>query len=190
MKATQSDRLRTAFPTALREEVKGALGVVPPGAHPPTPGDVGPIFVAGERIGIPHRIYSPEPAEAQLEALSPLHRRLVACLYTRHHDGFVREKHLRELLTVAEPWVVPFVVQLVGEYVLEIVLLLGSRAPLFQQPSFISFAHANPDFLQLTKQRATSYWGCYYRHRYPELRDYPGIKLIEALERASATEDG
>ncbi|MGH1340362.1 MAG: hypothetical protein ACRBN8_02330 [Nannocystales bacterium] len=187
MEPTESDRLRTAFPTALRNDVERALAVLPPTAHPPTQ-DVGPVLVAGERIRIPHRIYSSEPNEVQLDGLSPLHRKLVACLYTRHHDGFVREKHLRELLRDAERWVVPFVIQLVGEYVLEVILLLESRAPLFQQPHFVTFARANPDFIDLTKQRAISYWDCYHRHRYPKLKDYPGVKLIEALERASATQ--
>lgn len=51
-------------------------------------------------------------------------------MFTRHHDGYVRQEWAREVVPVAEPWVVPFMVQLLGEYVVEIVVDLhrGLRA--------------------------------------------------------------
>src|ERR1700738_4820844 len=35
---------------------------------------------------------------------------------TRHHDGFVRERHVREILDADHPWVPLFVLQLLGAY--------------------------------------------------------------------------
>lgn len=36
----------------------------------------------------------------------------------------VRQRHLEKVLGSTDPWVVPFVVQLVGEYVLEILVVI------------------------------------------------------------------
>lgn len=89
-------------------------------------------------------------------------------------------------MTGVDPWVVPFVIQLVGEYVLEVILLLDSQSRLFRQPDFITFARTNPGFIDRTKQRAISYWDCDHRHRYPKLERYPAVRLLEALVQASA----
>lgn len=35
-------------------------------------------------------------------------------LYTRHHDGHVRQRHLARIIEVTDSWIVPFVVQLIG----------------------------------------------------------------------------
>jgi hypothetical protein len=38
----------------------------------------------------------------------------------RHHDGFGRQRQLKTLLDADEPWTAPFIVQLLGEYVIQI----------------------------------------------------------------------
>ncbi|WP_020498131.1 hypothetical protein [Sciscionella marina] len=50
--------------------------------------------VEGEKPRIPYRIYNPEPSETFLADLDVLERLLLACLYTRNHDGFVRQRNL------------------------------------------------------------------------------------------------
>jgi len=116
---------------------------------------------------------------------------MLDCLYTRHHDGYVRERRLERVVGLAEPWVAPFVVQLVGEYVDEILLVV--RRALVRALStpgsvvasvYARFAAENPDFIDRTEQRVVSYWNCYYRYRYPSLRDYPGSAVVAALRSA------
>ena len=121
-----------------------------------------------------------------------LERDVYACLYTRHHNGYVRQRHLRSIVGISHPWVVPFVVQLIGEYVLEIVADIreglsdldvpGSS----QRAQYAVFVAANPGFLDLTSSRVVSYWNCYYRFEYPQLSEYPGFQLISSLRRAPA----
>src|SRR5258708_29026596 len=41
-------------------------------------------------------------------------------LLTRSTDGYLRQRALRTIIDLEEPWVAPFVVLLVGEYVVEI----------------------------------------------------------------------
>lgn len=49
------------------------------------------LTVTGERVDIPYRIYNPEPAAEVADALPAIERDVLACLYTRHHDGYVRQ---------------------------------------------------------------------------------------------------
>jgi hypothetical protein len=115
--------LARAFPRSVRADLGVVLSVVPPSILP-THGTVGvarqnlPV-VDGEHLKIPYRIYAPEPAGGV--ALSPVQGLTLDCLHTRHHDGFVRQRRLRRVVDVSVPWVVPFVVALIGEYVLEII---------------------------------------------------------------------
>ncbi|MFT9661763.1 hypothetical protein ACM0CQ_05860 [Mycobacteroides abscessus subsp. abscessus] len=50
-----------------------------------------------------------------------MQRTILGCLYTRHYDGFVRQQWVRTILDTEHLWVAPFVIQLVGEYVPEII---------------------------------------------------------------------
>jgi hypothetical protein len=98
-----------------------------------------------------------------------------------HCDGFVRQKHVRGLVSRTEPWVAPFVVQLLGEYILEIVETIDEASDGLKTDHFRAFVRQNPAFIQLTLQRATSYWNCYYRRSFPKLEDYPVVRLLRSL---------
>lgn len=180
-----------AFPRRLRADVRAALEVLPSAEFPPA----SPFrtLLADEVVTIPYRIYVPEPSADCEEALPPKQRAVLDCLYTRHHDGWVRQRRLERVVGLVEPWVTPFVVQLIGEYVEEILLVIErSLLPGLATPGspvdsiYGGFAAENPQFVGLTGQRATSYWDCYYRRRRPKLSDYPGYRLVAALEAAAA----
>lgn len=175
-----TERIAGGFPVRLRESVQTALRIVPEGPHSPTSNDVGPILLRGESVRIPSRVYFPVPAPSQTSGLSEVERRIVECIYTRHHDGRVRQRYLEAVLSADEAWVAPFVVQLLGEYLLEILQVLGRND--LRRPSIVAFAAENPAFMFLTRQRAISYWNCYHQHRFPKRRDYPAIRMLDALE--------
>jgi hypothetical protein len=189
-----------AFPCDLRPHGREVLARLPVAAHhavgsvTSTNAHEWPdITVMGEPVTLPYRIYNPMPSPSLLGALSGVEQTMVACLYTRHHDGFVRRTYLRTLLTSTEPWVVPFVVQLCGEYVIEICAdierfasdVLPANALL--RSSYTAFLSQNATFLALTEQRAVSYWSCYHRRQYPDQRTYPGLTALTKM-RATATE--
>lgn len=148
------------------------------------------ITLRGQPITVPYRIYnSPVPTE-RLASLSSHERIVLACIYTRHNDGRVRQAALRELLASDTWWGVPFIVQLLGEYVIEICTDIADFAAdeLPSRPAmldeFRAFAADNPDFIALTKARATSYWAAYYRREHVWPTTYPALI---ALERLSGT---
>ena len=175
-------RLRSAFPRTLSVDVEAALKVIPESQHRPSDHDIGPVAIGGEQLLIPCRIYSPEPNPNLVAVLSETQNRVLDSLYTRHHDGFVRERYLQRLLDAVDVWIPPFVLQLVGEYVVEIIQVIAARIPSLRNDRYFRFASENPAFISLTRQRVTSYWNCYYRFRYPRLSDYLGFKVMNALQ--------
>jgi hypothetical protein len=193
--ASRSDaQLASAFPASLRTAALTATAIMPAaGLRPASPFSVP---VAGESVAIPYRLYHDEPAVDAEAALSPVARTALHCLYTRHHDGRVRQRHLERVVASTEPWVVPFVVQLVGEYVVEILVAIQrglaelDRPGSAQHTAYGRFLADNPDFLARTGQRVTSYWDCYYRSSYPDPRSYPGQTLLTAFRAAAAAHAG
>lgn len=189
-----SATLATASPSALRPSLVTALEELPRATHPPvgsiastTSRDWSPVVVRGEPVEVPHRIYHPVPAGRRF-ADDTATGLAITCLYTRHADGLVRQAALRHVLDRAEqPWTVPFVLQLLGEHVVEICedIELFAATRLEDCPGWAGnvreFRDENVDFVALTRQRAMSYWQCYHRHRYPSPASYPSLRAIALL---------
>jgi hypothetical protein len=142
------------------------------------------VRVEGADVTIPYRIYNEEPPSKAVQGLDEIQRDVLACLYTRHHNGHVRQANLRRIIQLTRPWVPPFVVQLIGEYVVEILLDIQEGlkdldlrdSP--QHREYGAFVANNPAFLDLTSQRVASYWACYHGSTYPDRQDYPGSRLL------------
>jgi hypothetical protein len=181
----------SAFPAALSADVRAAAQTMPETSYPPA-GTFDEVWVRGEHLTIPGRLYNPEPADDLSGRLSAVQVKILHCLYTRHHDGYVRQHHLREIIDATDPWVVPFVVQLIGEYVLDIVITIKEGLADLDLPgsphhqAYGRFAAGNSDYVFLTSQRVASYWNCYYRGKFPH-RSYPGRILIDSLNNVAAT---
>ena len=143
------------------------------------------VCVSGELLNIPYRVYYGKrqlltavdcPGEAGLIAL---------CLGTRHHDGFIREQCVRRLLAIDDYWTAPFIVQLLGEYVIEVVQPIHERFIERVDTKYIDFFVHNAKYCQYLECRAISYWNEYYRWRFPKHKDYPALKALAALAGAA-----
>jgi hypothetical protein len=182
--------LAQAFPGYLAVDAAAAVRVVPHARHAGAR-QVGPVLVGDVELSIPYRIYNDEPADEFLAELTATQRLVVHVFYSRHHDGRVRERHLDQVIGSSEPWIVPYVVQLLGEYVLEIVESVarglrelsvpGSK----QRAAYGLFAAQNRPFIDLTAARVASYWNAYYRSRYAKLGDYPGQAVLDEIRSAA-----
>jgi hypothetical protein len=187
--ATLESALVSAFPAALSNDVRAIVQLLP--EHRLRPAGSFTVRVEGESVTIPYRLYNPELPSTLSDRLSATQTKILHCLYTRHHDGHVRQRHLNQIIHDTDPWIVPFVVQLIGEYVLEIVTAIRRELTDVDHPgaphhqAYGRFIAANPDFLFLTSQHVASYWDCYYRNRYPH-RYYPGRILVDSLKDAAA----
>lgn len=52
---------------------------------------------------------------------------------------------------------------------------------LYQPPPLPDGVGSGPPFVELTAQRASSYWAEYHCGRYPDRADYPGLAVLRAL---------
>ncbi|RPK56885.1 hypothetical protein EES43_23210 [Streptomyces sp. ADI96-02] len=154
------------------------------------------VEVQGETFAIPSRIYNEEPGADVEWDPTGTRQVILHCLYSRHHEGHVRQRHLEQLVASGEPWVVPFVVQLAGEYVLEILEAIGRGLPGLAIPGsaqrrlYGEFIARNPAFFARTERRVVSYWSCYYRWKYGTFGTYPGCVLLEAFRAAVVEQVG
>ena len=180
VRADEAVSLLSAFPAVLRPEVSAVLKLVPASEHGPMRGST-VVHYDGEVLAVPTRVYFPEPSILRTMFLSGERADILSCLYSRHHDGIVRERHVRRLLQSNYAWVPPFVVQLAGEYVLEIIEVLAANLDRLQTEPYRRFVAQNPDFVALTRQRVISYWDCYYRATHANLAEYAGTVVLEAL---------
>lgn len=173
--------LRLAFPLHLHSSVDAALHRVPPSSTAPTTHTIGPVYLDGEVLRIPARIYNPPLQGVHRGEQAEPEAAIIHCLYSRHHDGFVRQRHLEHLLPLTANWQAPFVFQIVGEYVVELIEILESSLDDDSQRMISAFAETNPELSARTHQRVASYWNCYYRARWPRLEDYPGTRVLDRL---------
>jgi len=166
--------LEAAFPAEMREHALTALETFPEPEHPPW--DKFSVKVSGQTVVIPYRLYH-SPTLISSEHLTDLQSNLVDCLLTRHHNGFIRQQHLARIIHSRHLWVPPFVVQLLGEYVVEVIAVIFDNLNDLDRSLYRSFLLENPDFLAQTSQRVSSYWHCYYRDQ--NRKDYAGFKVLE-----------
>ena len=136
------------------------------------------LAFGNETLAVPTRIYQDE---AELHARHADHPQLLDGLLTRHHNGFVRARALSRILSRAPAtWTFPFIVELMGEYVVEILQQIEDGFEQLDPEALARFVAENTTFLDLVCQRVESYWDCYYR-AIPR-QDYVGFRLIRRLE--------
>jgi len=143
------------------------------------------VKINNESVEIPYRIYFEEMVESGLNTEELL---ILYCLFTRHHDGYLRQKYLERIILSNNYFVTPFIMQLLGEYVVEILQTVENNLSESMLSNLAFFAQENPVFFQATKSRMISYWDRYYRVRtWPKnkkaIRDYVGFKIIKTIEK-------
>lgn len=177
-----------AFPVSVRADAEIALRALSEPAWPARFGDLS-VALDGETVWIPSRISNPEPSGLALEGLTPQRRTFVHCVLSRHYDGFVRQRHAAAVVRSGAPFVLPFVVELAADYVVEVVEAVRTglaEIDTYPSPQFLSygrFLYENPALLELVRQRTNSFWNEHHRQAFAR-EDYPGFALLDAFDRA------
>lgn len=176
-----NSRLKTAFPKKYSEEVKFVLNKLPLKVFRTEISDVCQVSINQEKIYIPERIYLEEISKELYDELTPVQKTIVECIYTRHENGYIREKYLYNLLQRGHGyyWVTPYLIKLSGEYVIEIINLLKEYTPHLNGNFIRMFFEENSRFYYLTEQRIISYWNCYYREKSSVKSQYVGFRLLD-----------
>jgi hypothetical protein len=171
-----------AFPSEIEPAASALLSSLSVGElHSPHQGFV--VQVHSQTLSAPSRVYySTDRLLTHIRNARGESRILALCLGTCHHDGFVREHCVRELIEIDRTWAVPFVVKLLGEYVIQIANVIIAALPRVSRTTYGEFVRENPQFFATTKRRVVSYWDCYYRGSYSRLAEYPPFLAIEHIE--------
>jgi len=172
--------IRNAFPARLAGdafEVARHLAAMPHGI----PACFFSVVVGAEVLQIPERIHF-HPDSYRRAGLSSTQSDMIDCLHTRSPDGFVRERAVRSLSDLNEPSVIPFVVRLVGDYVVEILHAIHERGHELDPRAYRPFLCDNAHFSATTASRVVSYWNAYHRSAFPKPSDYVGFQLLAHLD--------
>jgi hypothetical protein len=143
------------------------------------------VVVLGRPLQIPDRIHIVGLKEAWprlQEDFSPA----VNCLCARSTDAYVRHAALQSIMSINESWVIPFVVLLAGEYVVEIATDMVAHLPNLDRGIYTEFVRENRPLMRHLRMKAISYWNCYYRAAYTDRSAYPGLVFLHQLEAWAA----
>jgi hypothetical protein len=201
---TYKDILLNDFPEALTADVNVVFNILPLNINAVTlindqiftsSNLIHPSSLAGkfkrDLLSIPDRIYFSEPGQLLVSQLTPTQKAILNCIYLRHHNGYVRQRRLEGLAGVNEDWIIPHTLQLLGDYVVEILQVLDKLITDENIQYYRQFIKDNPRHWQQTVSRMVSYWDCYYRRKhfqddmkniFPEFKDYPGKQIVDRLE--------
>jgi hypothetical protein len=130
-------------------------------------------------VSFPYRMYL-EDDDALYTDITDIDEKLIFdCIFTRNCNGFLREKHLKNIIacdTIPE-WCMPYILRLSSEYVVEIVNTIYDGLKEKDNADLTSFCRNNLLICKRAYSRMVSYWDCYYRRDWIKLRDYVGSKL-------------
>ena len=118
--------------------------------------------------------------------------RYARALQTRSNDGFERQRAARDVMADLQPWTAPFIVALIGEYIVEILDDIFAALTPHDAQTIATFIVQDEAYWSMIKRRIMSYWNVYYRSsRSSETRhfyrrdEYVGFRLIDRLETAA-----
>lgn len=179
-----------AFPSEMRRHVPAVLARLAHTDLPPS-GSIqdagrhwGDIVVDGAKLVIPYRQYD---LPLSPSGLDPEARLVWLAWFTRSNDGEVRHAAVRGLFERPTAWVAPFIVQLLGEYVIEISTDIAEfvDTTVTSDPAwtevFRNFWAQNPGFIELSRARASSYWNEYHRNQVSKQADFPSLRTLTTL---------
>ena len=189
------DKLKKAFPKSLEQELDIVLNAIPFAINNIKLADgnfhkvenlifdnTQIVKVLNEDLEIPYRVYFNEPDEQIEKKLTQKQLAILNCIYLRHHNGFVRQKRLEKLIGLNEYWITPFVFQLLGEYVIEILDVIDRQTNDELIENFKHFVIDNPKYSVQTESRMISYWNEFYRKANPKLNRYVGRIIMDKIK--------
>jgi hypothetical protein len=173
--------LAEAFPATLRGEAIQAAERVLRHLHERQWSDFFQVTVGVETVSIPYRLHfsSDLPSDGETGIIYLMEK----CLEARSNDGFQRQRAVQQLLRDVQPWSAPFIMAVIGEYLIEILRDINDALTPQASAALADFICANPRYWHLTRQRVVSYWDVYYRAQFGR-SEYIGFKLLGTLAEA------
>ena len=195
IKSEYHEKLTKAFPKKLHSDLNEVLKILPLENHKIKLCD-GKIHqvdnlihdtefnvhLDNEILIIPYRIYFDEPSPELEKKLTDAQKEILNCIYLRHHNGYLREKRLESLPNKIDKFTVPHIIQLLGEYIYELLPIIDKKVNESSIEFFAKFIINNPKYWQKTESRMISYWNEYYRYKFPKLKEYIGFEIVKRIK--------
>lgn len=146
------------------------------------------VNINDEVISVPSRVYFEKIPFVSAHIDKDVHL-MQQCIWTRHHSGYKRQAALAEIISSNQSWALPFIVFLVGEYVIEILDDIYAGLSDISDQKLGQFLANNPEFHLLTRERVVSYWDVYYKQnirykRSVRRNEYVGFKILAYFQDA------
>ena len=182
-------KLLNAFPIDLKQDVEIVADFLIDKNFDIHPTVEQEIILDGQKLIIPGRVYFDNPTDTAGNSLTINQHTILNCIYLRHHNGFVRQQQLEKLIyNVKDYYVIPFVFQLLGEYVMEILEVADKHINDKTINNYLKFFNENPTYRQQTESRMISYWDVYYRRtKYKNLKEYIGWQIFDRIRKSERT---
>lgn len=137
-------------------------------------------LIDGKEVKFPYRIYYKDKLKINELKLSSQQNVIYHCIFSRSCDGFVREKHIKELLSINFPrWAIPYIIKICDEYVVEILETVYNQLQNKCIDEIKTICKQNLNTFCLSHDRMISYWNEFYRYNCFRYKDYIGKKLFE-----------
>ena len=174
---------RGAFPSCLEGNLNRIIQIMPQttfnNVSVATSDDVIEYIIKNNVVAIPYRMYLLDISDVEYEKLTQTQKQILCCIYTRSCNGYIREKYLRKLLDMPiEHWVIPFVIKLCDEYVIELIEIIYDKLKERDNTDVQDFCLKNKITISKSYSRMISYWNEYYREQHPDLNQYIGRRLF------------
>lgn len=132
---------------------------------------------SGERISVPYRVYVCDRLSVR-HRLTARQTLISHCIFSRSHDGYIRQKHVEALLDSDPPeWALPYIVKVCDEYVKEILEAVYQKLQGLPCEQYKTLCQLNFDSVRLGHCRMISYWNEFYRGDCYRYQEYIGKKL-------------
>lgn len=132
-----------------------------------------------QTISFPYRVYFDEIEEDIFFNMRDIEKLIINCIYSRSFDGYVREKHIRRLLSMEYPkWAIPYIVKICDEYIVEIIQLVYENLKDKNTDDIKNFCGNNYNSFCKSYNRMISYWNEFYRWDCYRYENYVGRKLF------------
>jgi hypothetical protein len=131
-----------------------------------------PAMVDGEEIIFPYRIYLNEIEKVDEDTLNEIQKIILSCIFTRHHDGYIRQKNLRKIFNSNENFTIPYKLKLLSEYVVEINKDIAANIE-NNIDIYKKFTNKNIKFYKRIYSQIDSQWGEHFKGKEAKtIKDY------------------
>lgn len=138
------------------------------------------LLLDGSTVTIPARIYFIDDEKVYDELEDREEKLIYGCIFSRSCDGYVRQRHLKNLLADDVPqWYMPYILKLSSEYVVEILDDIYENMKARDNTLFQAFCENNPYLFRRSYTRMVSYWNEYYRQECYRFHNYVGYRLYK-----------